>query len=98
MSKSQRDFTAKDDQIMNSPYGLTKDGHELQWQTNFLSHHALTLALLPLLRTTAQGHPETKDRVRIINVSSDLAIFMAPKEIVHHDPNMSDFQGPLGPQ
>jgi retinol dehydrogenase 12 len=83
---------------MNSPYGLTKDGHELQWQTNFLGHHALTLSLLPMMRTTAQFHPETKDRVRIVNVSSDMAILAAPEEINYADPNLSQLTGTFNQQ
>jgi len=33
--------------IMNSPYGLSCDGFEQQFQTNFLSHYYLTQLLLP---------------------------------------------------
>ena len=42
---------------------LTGDGHELTWQTNFLSHFLLTRLLLPLLK--ASPNP------RVVNVSSD---------------------------
>jgi retinol dehydrogenase-12 len=41
---------------------LTGDGHELTWQTNFLSHVLLTRLLLPALK--ASPHP------RVVNVSS----------------------------
>uniref|UniRef100_A0A915JYP4 Retinol dehydrogenase 13 n=1 Tax=Romanomermis culicivorax TaxID=13658 RepID=A0A915JYP4_ROMCU len=39
------------------------DGHELTWQTNYLSHFLLTELLLPLLK-------ESGDESRIVNVSS----------------------------
>jgi NAD(P)-dependent dehydrogenase (short-subunit alcohol dehydrogenase family) len=42
---------------------LSVDGHELTWQTNFLSHVLLTRLLLPLLRRGAKP--------RIVNVSSE---------------------------
>ena len=42
---------------------VSEDGHELTWQTNFLSHALLTRRLLPVLR---RGH-----RPRVVNVSSE---------------------------
>ena len=42
---------------------LTEDGHELTWQTNFLSHFLLTRLLMPAL--TAAEKP------RVVNVSSE---------------------------
>ena len=42
---------------------VSKDGHELTWQTNFLSHFLLTHLLLPSLR---RG-----EKPRIVNVSSE---------------------------
>jgi NAD(P)-dependent dehydrogenase (short-subunit alcohol dehydrogenase family) len=42
---------------------LTVDGHELTWQTNFLSGYLLTRLLLPTLRRGAKP--------RVVNVSSD---------------------------
>jgi NAD(P)-dependent dehydrogenase (short-subunit alcohol dehydrogenase family) len=54
--------------IMATPYLLSEDGYESQFQTNYLSHWLLTYHLLPLLETTAQSNPE--GTVRIVNVSS----------------------------
>lgn len=82
---------------MASPYELTKDGHEIQWQTCFLSHHAFTLGLLPLLRRTAQQSPGVKARVRIVNVASDAAFAMGPKSINLEDPNMTNSRGTTAP-
>jgi retinol dehydrogenase-12 len=42
---------------------LTEDGHELTWQTNFLSHFLLTRLLMPVLRAAQKS--------RIVNVSSE---------------------------
>jgi NAD(P)-dependent dehydrogenase (short-subunit alcohol dehydrogenase family) len=42
---------------------LTGDGHELTWQTNFLSHFLLTRLLLPALKASPKP--------RIVNVSSE---------------------------
>ncbi|KAL6824713.1 hypothetical protein J3E69DRAFT_381586 [Trichoderma sp. SZMC 28015] len=78
--------------IMACPYELTKDGYELQWQTNFLGHHAFTMCLLPLLRSAAQSS-HSRDRVRIVNVSSDAAISMGPDSINYKDPNLADVKG-----
>lgn len=47
--------------VMACPYQKTSDGHESQWQTNFLSHFLLTNLLVPKLAPSA----------RIINVSSN---------------------------
>ncbi len=54
--------------IMATPYQLSEDEYEAQWQTNYLAHWLLTYHLLPLLQSTAQVSP--KGAVRIVNVSS----------------------------
>jgi NAD(P)-dependent dehydrogenase (short-subunit alcohol dehydrogenase family) len=48
--------------VMNTPFGQTQDGFELQMGTNHLGHFALTGRLLPLLKKTAD--------CRVITVSS----------------------------
>lgn len=82
---------------MACPYEVTKDGHEVQWQTCFLGHHAFTLSLLPLLLRTAQQDSGTKGRVRIVNVASDAALLMGPKSINYEDTNMTDLCGNTAP-
>lgn len=63
--------------IMTTPYEITKDGHEAQWQTNYLAHWVFTYHLMPILLKTSQvSAPGT---VRIVNVSSS-GHFWAPKE------------------
>ncbi|KAI0145621.1 NAD(P)-binding protein [Xylariaceae sp. FL1272] len=54
--------------IMATPFEITKDGHEAQWQTNYLAHWVLTQYLLPLMQQTAKtGSPGS---VRIVNLTS----------------------------
>ena len=54
--------------IMATPFEMTKDGYEAQWQTNYLAHWLFTSHLLPLLLKTAQTLPPGS--VRIVNLSS----------------------------
>ena len=54
--------------IMATPFEMTKDGHEAQWQTNYLAHWVLTEHLLPLMRRTAKTLPP--GGVRIVNLTS----------------------------
>lgn len=62
---------------MATPYELTKDGLEVQFQSNHLGHFTFTLTLLPLLVRTSKD-PNTS--VRISNVSS-YGHTMAPKDV-----------------
>jgi NAD(P)-dependent dehydrogenase (short-subunit alcohol dehydrogenase family) len=54
--------------IMATPFEMTKNGHEAQWQTNYLSHWVLTEHLLPLMLQTAKML--SPGSVRIVNLSS----------------------------
>uniref|UniRef100_A0A0K0DXN8 Dehydrogenase/reductase SDR family member 13 n=1 Tax=Strongyloides stercoralis TaxID=6248 RepID=A0A0K0DXN8_STRER len=54
---------------------LTKDGHELIWQANYLGHFMLTELLIPQLRHARNG-------ARIVNVSSMLYKKCEKKDIV----------------
>lgn len=54
--------------IMATPFEMTKDGHEAQWQTNYLAHWVLTEHLLPLMLRTAKTLP--RGSVRIVNLTS----------------------------
>lgn len=54
--------------IMATPFEMTKDYHEAQWQTNYLAHWALTEHLLPLMLQTAKTLPPGS--VRIVNLTS----------------------------
>src|ERR1700712_795182 len=56
--------------IANVPPGITKDGFEIQFGTNYIGHFLLTKLLLPtMLKTAAES--KTPDSVRIVNLSSD---------------------------
>lgn len=54
--------------IMATPFEMTKDGYEAQWQTNYLSHWVFTEHLLPLMLRTAKTLPPGS--VRIVNLTS----------------------------
>lgn len=62
--------------IMASPFEITKDGHEGQWETNYLSHWVFTEHLIPLMLKTSK--PSPRGTVRIVNLSSS-GHLMAPK-------------------
>ena len=59
--------------IMAVPPGLTEDGYEIQFQTNYLGHALFTQLLLPLLLSTSNSSD-----VRIVNISS-IGVHLAPK-------------------
>jgi NAD(P)-dependent dehydrogenase (short-subunit alcohol dehydrogenase family) len=61
--------------IMATPFEISKDGHEAQWQTNYLAHWIFTSYLLPLLLKTSKTLPAGS--VRIVNITSS-GHFMAP--------------------
>jgi NAD(P)-dependent dehydrogenase (short-subunit alcohol dehydrogenase family) len=54
--------------IMATPFEVTQDGFESQWQTNYLAHWVLTSYLLPLMLQTSKSLPPGS--VRIVNLSS----------------------------
>ncbi|KIW73196.1 hypothetical protein PV04_01332 [Phialophora macrospora] len=68
--------------IMATPFQLSEDGYEAQWQTNYLAHWLLTYHLQPLLTMTARNSPE--GTVRIVNVSS-MGHAATLKEGIHFD-------------
>jgi NAD(P)-dependent dehydrogenase (short-subunit alcohol dehydrogenase family) len=68
--------------IMATPFEMTKDNHEAQWQTNYLSHWVLTEHLLPLMQQTAKTLPAGS--VRIVNLTSS-GHMSAPKTGINFD-------------
>lgn len=65
---------------MCTPFSLTLQKIEIQFQTNYLSHFYLTTLLLPTLKSTAYSPSTTPNTVRIVNLSSDGHAKLAPKE------------------
>ncbi|XXH05959.1 hypothetical protein Hte_012402 [Hypoxylon texense] len=74
--------------IMATPFALTRDGHEAQWQTNYLAHWVLTEHLLPLLRRTAETAPP--GGVRVVNLSSSGHLGAPKGGIRFDDPSLPD--------
>ncbi|KAF4459474.1 reductase [Fusarium albosuccineum] len=97
MSKEPRlDILINNAGIMASPWELTKDGFEIQWQTCFLSHHTLTMSLMPALLAAVQASGEM-NRVRVVNVASDAAVRMGSGSINYEDPNLTELSGTFAP-
>lgn len=72
--------------VMCNPPGLTADGYELQFGTNYMGHALLTKLLLPLLlKSAAEIEPETekdKDKpsdVRVVVLGSEAHKVALPK-------------------
>lgn len=56
--------------VMALPYGLTKQGLEMQNGTNVVGHMVLSFLLLPTLTATARSLPQGARSVRIVQISS----------------------------
>jgi NAD(P)-dependent dehydrogenase (short-subunit alcohol dehydrogenase family) len=54
--------------IMATPFELTKDGYEAQWQTNYLAHWVFTHHLKQMMLDTSKTLPPGS--VRIVNITS----------------------------
>ncbi|KAH7391108.1 dehydrogenase with different specificitie, partial [Phaeosphaeria sp. MPI-PUGE-AT-0046c] len=52
--------------VMGGPPNLTKDGYEIQFGINYLSHALLTKLFTPILQATASAHGEA----RLVNLTS----------------------------
>jgi NAD(P)-dependent dehydrogenase (short-subunit alcohol dehydrogenase family) len=74
--------------IMATPFEITKDGHEAQWQTNYLSHWVFTHHLLPLLLSTSKTLPAGS--VRIVNLTSSGHLSAPTGGINFEDPALND--------
>jgi NAD(P)-dependent dehydrogenase (short-subunit alcohol dehydrogenase family) len=74
--------------IMATPFEMTKDGHEAQWQTNYLAHWVLTEHLLPLMLRTAKTLPPGS--VRVVNLTSSGHLGAPKGGINFEDPVLKD--------
>jgi NAD(P)-dependent dehydrogenase (short-subunit alcohol dehydrogenase family) len=64
--------------IMATPFEMTKDGHEAQWQTNYLAHWVFTYHLLPILLSTSKTLPPGSVRIVNLTVCSMSPTYLAP--------------------
>ncbi|KAJ5106852.1 hypothetical protein N7456_003527 [Penicillium angulare] len=77
--------------IMATPFEIGKDGHEAQWQTNYLAHWTFTDYLLPLMLQTSKTLPPGS--VRIVNMSSS-GHWGAPKSGINFEDTTLKSDGP----
>ncbi|ODQ49940.1 NAD(P)-binding protein [Saitoella complicata NRRL Y-17804] len=70
-SESRLDILINNAGIMLTPYGLTKDGYELQFGTNHVGHYAFTHLLLPTLLRTAALPDSIPGSVRVVSIASE---------------------------
>ncbi|KAH7082301.1 putative carbonyl reductase [Paraphoma chrysanthemicola] len=78
-SETRLDGLVNNAGIMATPFALTNDGYEEQWQTNYLAHWVLTWHLLPMMLQTSLRADLAPGRVRIVNLSSS-GHYWAPKD------------------
>lgn len=72
--------------IMDVPFSITKDGHEIHWQVNHLAHWLLAEKLLPLMLKTSKTLPAGS--VRLVNITSG-GHLQAPKGGINYaDPTL----------
>lgn len=74
--------------IMATPYEVTKDGFESQWQTNYIAHWVFTSHLLPLMLSTSKSL--APGSVRIVNLTSSGHQLAPPGGIVLADTLLAD--------
>lgn len=76
VSKAAEEYASREDKLhilinnaglLGAPFEITKDGYEILYQVNFVSHFLLTLKLIPQLENFAK---EGKVEPRIVNVAS----------------------------
>jgi retinol dehydrogenase-12 len=67
--------------IMACPYGLTKDGFEMQFGVNHLGHFSLTMKLLPIIKSSSTA----ENPARIVCVSSIANYVFSPAEGIRLD-------------
>ncbi|MCJ1420578.1 hypothetical protein MMC32_006936 [Xylographa parallela] len=77
--------------IMATPFEMTNDGHEAQWQTNYLAHWVFTSHVLPLMLSTSKTLPSGS--MRIVNVSSSGHFFVPKGGIYFIDTSLSNGGG-----
>ncbi|KAK8102453.1 hypothetical protein PG984_015599 [Apiospora sp. TS-2023a] len=79
--------------IMATPFEMTKDGYEAQWQVNYLSHWVFIHHLLPLMLQTSKTAPP--GGVRVVNVSSSGHLSAPKGGIDFNDTSLQEEGGPF---
>jgi len=73
---------------MATPVEMTKDGHEAQWQTNYLAHWVFTHHLKQVMLNTSKTLPPGS--VRIVNLTSSGHLSAPTGGINFEDPTLKD--------
>lgn len=75
--------------LMGVPFEVTKDGHENQYQVNFVSHFLLTLKLIPSLQAVANSGRIPRV-VGLTSLGHHAAVkYYAPSDLIHKTPNFA---------
>ena len=74
--------------IIATTFEMSKDGHEAQWQTNYLAHWVLTEHLLPVMLKTSKTLPAGS--VRLVNLTSSGHLGAPKGGINFEDPTNKD--------
>lgn len=74
--------------IMATPFKMTKDGHEAQWQTYYLAHWVFTNRLLQVMLRTSRTLPVGS--LRIVNLTSSGHLSAPKGGINFEDPTLKD--------
>jgi len=68
--------------VMATPFKMTCDGWEEQWQVNYLAHWVFTSLLVPVMLETSKREKGEEGSVRIVNLSSS-GHYGAPTDGIH---------------
>ncbi|KAF4908215.1 putative oxidoreductase [Colletotrichum viniferum] len=74
--------------IMATPFEITKDGHEAQWQVKYLAHWVLTEHMLPLMLQSSKNLAPSS--VRIVNLTSSGHLGAPKGGINFNDPSLRE--------
>lgn len=77
--------------IMGVPYEVTKDGYEIQYQVNFVSHLLLTLKLMPFLKKISEKGTVVPRIITLTSLGHKLTSYKYyhPSAMLNNKPNFA---------